>query len=67
MLFLFMVGTTGYVEGNLDSAAGMAIAELFQTINKSGETIILVTHNREIAKYAGRTIVMRDGQIMGTL
>lgn len=51
--------------GNLDSAAGMAIAELFRLLNKDGQTIILVTHNREIAEYATRTLVMRDGQIMG--
>jgi len=53
--------------GNLDSAAGIAIAELFQVLNRDGQTIILVTHNREIAQHATRTLVMRDGQIMGTL
>jgi putative ABC transport system ATP-binding protein len=53
--------------GNLDSAAGMAIAELFRVLNKDGQAIILVTHNREITQHAGRTLVMRDGQITGTL
>lgn len=53
--------------GNLDSASGMAIAELFHVLNKDGQAIILVTHNREIAQYASRTLVMRDGQITGTL
>jgi len=52
--------------GNLDSAAGMAIAELFYLINKDGQTIILVTHNREIAQHATRTLTMRDGQIVDT-
>ena len=53
--------------GNLDSAAGMAIAELFHVLNKDGQAIILVTHNREIAQHGSRTLVMRDGQIVGTL
>jgi putative ABC transport system ATP-binding protein len=53
--------------GNLDSAAGMAIAELFHLLNKDGQSIVLVTHNREIAQHASRTLVMRDGQIMDTL
>ncbi len=51
--------------GNLDSAAGIAITELFYLLNKGGQTIILVTHNREITQHATRTLVMRDGQIMG--
>ncbi len=51
--------------GNLDSAAGTAIAELFHVLNKDGQAIILVTHNREIAQHATRTLVMRDGQITG--
>jgi putative ABC transport system ATP-binding protein len=53
--------------GNLDSTVGMAIAELFHVLNKDGQTIILVTHNKEIAQHASRTLVMRDGQITGTL
>jgi putative ABC transport system ATP-binding protein len=52
--------------GNLDSATGMAIAELFHLLNKEKQTIILVTHNREITQQATRTLVMRDGQITGT-
>lgn len=50
--------------GNLDSATGIAIAELFQVLNKDGQTIILVTHNTEIARHATRTLAMRDGQII---
>ncbi len=50
--------------GHLDSAAGIAIAELFQVFNRDGQTIILVTHNREIAQHATRTLAMRDGQII---
>jgi putative ABC transport system ATP-binding protein len=53
--------------GNLDSATGIAIAELFYALNKDGQAIILVTHNREITQHAARTLVMRDGQITGTL
>jgi putative ABC transport system ATP-binding protein len=53
--------------GNLDSVAGLAIAELFHALNRDGQTIILVTHNQEVAERAGRTLLMRDGQITGTL
>jgi putative ABC transport system ATP-binding protein len=52
--------------GNLDSAAGMAIAELFHLLNHDGQTIILVTHNPEIAQHATRALTMRDGQIVDT-
>ena len=38
-------------------------AELFKEINQQGTTIILITHEEDIAKYAGRTIRIRDGNI----
>jgi len=53
--------------GNLDSAAGMAIADLFHLLNKEKQTIVLVTHNREITQRATRTLTMRDGQITDAL
>ncbi len=53
--------------GNLDSAAGMAIAGLFHLLNKEKQTIVLVTHNREMTQQATRTLTMRDGQITDAL
>jgi len=53
--------------GNLDSAAGMAIAELFHALNKDAQAIVLVTHNKEVAQHASRILAIRDGQILGTL
>ena len=49
--------------GNLDSASGVAIMEALQTLNKSGHTIILVTHERTTAQHAERIIQIRDGRI----
>jgi putative ABC transport system ATP-binding protein len=49
--------------GNLDSATGEEIMRLFEKLNEDGHTIILVTHEREIADHAHRTIHIRDGRI----
>jgi putative ABC transport system ATP-binding protein len=49
--------------GNLDSATGEEIMRLFEKLNEDGHTIILVTHEREIADHARRTIHIRDGKI----
>jgi len=49
--------------GNLDSKVSMEIMELFWGFNRSGKTIILVTHEDEIAAYAGRVIKLLDGKI----
>ena len=49
--------------GNLDTATGQDIMALFDRLKKAGHTIILVTHEREIADHAQRTIKIRDGQI----
>ncbi len=48
--------------GELDVATGMEIAELFQRFNNQGITIVLVTHNQELASSAKRTLKMRDGR-----
>ncbi len=48
--------------GNLDSSTSGEIMELLANLHKSGHTIILVTHEPDIAEYAQRTIVMKDGQ-----
>lgn len=49
--------------GNLDSKTSEEIMKLFGDIHKSGNTVILVTHEEEIAAYAHRVIRLRDGMI----
>ena len=49
--------------GNLDSKTGHDIMKIFQKLHQSGNTIILVTHEREIATYGKRIIYIRDGLI----
>lgn len=49
--------------GNLDTVTGHEIMEIFKQLNEHGVTIILVTHESEIAEYAKRTIHIRDGLI----
>lgn len=51
--------------GNLDSATSFEIMNLFTTLNKQGITIIMVTHEPDIAAFAGRRITFRDGLIIG--
>lgn len=47
--------------GNLDSRSGAEIVEIFKSLNKEGTTILLVTHEKEIADQANRVITIRDG------
>jgi putative ABC transport system ATP-binding protein len=49
--------------GNLDSATGEEIMQLLTRLNQQGRTIIMVTHESEIAARAKRTISMRDGRL----
>ena len=49
--------------GNLDSKTGNEIMALFARLHEGGNTIILVTHEADIAAYAHRTISLRDGQV----
>src|SRR6516225_1373688 len=49
--------------GNLDSQTGIEIMKLFDKLHSEGNTIILVTHERDIAEYAHRIISIRDGKI----
>jgi putative ABC transport system ATP-binding protein len=49
--------------GNLDSRTGEEIMMLFEELHRMGNTIILVTHEADIAEHAHRTIRLRDGQI----
>lgn len=50
--------------GALDSKTSLEIMEIMQSLNKKGITIVLVTHESDIAKYGNRTIHMKDGKII---
>ena len=51
--------------GNLDTRSSAEIMDLFRQLNSDGITILMVTHEEDIATYANRRIVMRDGKILG--
>src|SRR6266403_4967838 len=50
--------------GNLDSRTSVEVMEIFQALNNKGITVIMVTHEQDIASYARRNVVMRDGVIL---
>ncbi|MEK7274420.1 MAG: ABC transporter ATP-binding protein [Candidatus Desantisbacteria bacterium] len=50
--------------GNLDSQSGEEIMEIFDKLHQQGSTIIMVTHERDIAEHASRIIHLKDGQII---
>ena len=50
--------------GNLDSATSIEIMGIFQSLNQHGMTIVMVTHELDIARYTQRMVVMRDGRII---
>jgi putative ABC transport system ATP-binding protein len=49
--------------GNLDSRTSVEVMEIFQTLNNKGITVIMVTHEPDIASYARRNIIMKDGLV----
>ena len=49
--------------GNLDSRTSVEVMDIFQQLNERGITIIMVTHEPDIALYARRNVVMRDGRV----
>ncbi|MGB9921059.1 MAG: ABC transporter ATP-binding protein [Moorellales bacterium] len=51
--------------GNLDTATSARIMEIFSQLNAEGKTIILVTHEADIAAYARRVLRLRDGKLVG--
>ena len=50
--------------GNLDSKSGHEIMKIFDELHKSGNTIILVTHEDDIAKYSNRIVRLLDGKVV---
>lgn len=49
--------------GSLDSATSQAVLHVFEGLVRQGKTVLLVTHDRDLAQRAGRTITLADGQI----
>ena len=49
--------------GNLDSKTGHQVLEIFKDLNKRGQTIVVITHEREIAEQSQRIITIKDGEI----
>jgi putative ABC transport system ATP-binding protein len=50
--------------GNLDSVAGAELVALLRELNRQGTTLVVITHNREVAAAAARQIELRDGRIV---
>jgi putative ABC transport system ATP-binding protein len=50
--------------GNLDSRTSVEVMALFQALNDQGITILIVTHEPDIAQYARRVVEVRDGRIL---
>jgi putative ABC transport system ATP-binding protein len=50
--------------GNLDSRTSVEVMALFQELNRNEITIVLVTHEGDIAQYAARTLSFRDGKLI---
>ncbi len=52
--------------GNLDSKSGVNVMSFLQKLHKDGKTIVMVTHDRNLAKFAKRVIYLKDGEICKT-
>ena len=50
--------------GNLDTRASIEIMAILQALNRTGITVVLVTHEEDIARYARRTLHFRDGELI---
>jgi putative ABC transport system ATP-binding protein len=53
--------------GNLDSASAESVLSLFETLVQQGKTILMVTHDRNLAKRANRSILISDGEVVDDL
>ncbi len=51
--------------GNLDSKTGKQIMDLLKELNKQGKTIILITHDKDLTRYANKTYNLKDGKFIG--
>jgi putative ABC transport system ATP-binding protein len=49
--------------GALDRATGAQIMDIFRSLNEEGITVVMITHDRKIASYAGRTVYILDGRM----
>ncbi len=49
--------------GNLDSKTSLEIMKLLEGLNREGKTVILITHEKELARFASRVVVLRDGKV----
>lgn len=49
--------------GNLDSTSSARVLEMVEALNRAGQTVVMVTHSEEMARYAQRTVRLRDGQV----
>ncbi len=50
--------------GNLDSRTSIEVMEIFQELNAEGMTVVLVTHERDIAAFCGRQVNLQDGELV---
>jgi putative ABC transport system ATP-binding protein len=50
--------------GNLDKQSGREILDIFKKLNREGRTVIMVTHDPEVAKESDRVVVIEDGKIV---
>ena len=50
--------------GNLDSRTSDEVMGIFQALNEEGKTIVLITHEHDIAEYARRVVAFRDGRLV---
>jgi putative ABC transport system ATP-binding protein len=53
--------------GALDSHTSMELMTLLQNLNRGGMTIVLITHDADVARFASRVVQLRDGRVLGTL
>jgi putative ABC transport system ATP-binding protein len=53
--------------GNLDSKTGLEVLEIFKELNSNGQTVVVITHEKEIARQSNRTITIKDGEIESDL
>ena len=53
--------------GALDSRAAQSLLELFEQINREGQTILMVTHSLKAASHAGRVLFIKDGEVFHQL